>query len=144
MRLTSYTDYSIRVLITLAALNKHEKLSIQEIADAFHISKNHLMKVVHRLGQLGLIDTTRGRGGGIRLKLEPKDINLGWLVRKTEDDFHIVECFDEARNACIISSICKAKHMFNHAINAYLQVLDQYTLQDMTTNNEALKHIILK
>lgn len=144
MRLTSYSDYSLRVLITLAALNKTEKISIQEIAEAFRISKNHLMKVVHRLGLLGLIETTRGRGGGIRLKSKPEEINIGWLIRQTEDDFQIVECFDEARNACIISPVCQAKQMFNQALQAYLHVLDQYTLYDITTNNPELKQIILK
>lgn len=143
MRLTSYTDYSIRVLITLAALNTHEKISIQEIADAFRISKNHLMKVVHRLGKLGLIETTRGRGGGIRLKLDPEEINIGWLVRKTEDDFQIVECFDETSNACLISPVCQAKQMFNAALQAYLNVLDRFTLQDITANPQALKQVIL-
>ncbi len=143
MRLTSYTDYSIRVLITLAALNNHEKISIQEIADAFHISKNHLMKVVHRLGTLGVIETIRGRGGGIRLKMAPDEINIGWLVKRTEDDFQIVECFDETRNACIISPVCQAKQMFNEALKAYLNVLEQFTLQDITSNDTELRQTIL-
>ncbi|TCP32308.1 BadM/Rrf2 family transcriptional regulator [Scopulibacillus darangshiensis] len=142
MRLTSYTDYSIRVLITLGALPEKEKISIQEIADAFKISKNHLKKVIHKLGQLGLVHTTRGRSGGIRLAKLPKDINIGWVVRHTEDDFHIVECFDAGRDACIISPVCRAKSMFAEALHHYLQTLDHYSLADVITNKEQLANQI--
>ncbi|MBM7645840.1 Rrf2 family nitric oxide-sensitive transcriptional repressor [Scopulibacillus daqui] len=139
MRLTSYTDYSIRVLISLAAQPKDKLVSIKDIADAYKISKNHLMKVVHQLGQLGLVDTLRGRGGGIRLAKSPEEINLGWVVRHTEDDFYMVECFDPEKSACIISPVCRAKSILQEATEAYLAVLDKYTLADIIENKHELK-----
>ncbi|MFC7393269.1 RrF2 family transcriptional regulator [Scopulibacillus cellulosilyticus] len=139
MRLTSYTDYSIRVLISLAAQPNGQLISIQDIADAYKISKNHLMKVVHQLGQLGLVHTIRGRGGGIQLAKPPEDINLGWVVRRTEDDFYMVECFNPERSACIISPVCRAKSILAEATEKYLAVLDQYTLADITGNKPELQ-----
>lgn len=144
MRLTSYTDYSLRVLITLASMDDNKKINIQDIAAAYRISKNHLMKVVHRLGQLGVIETSRGRGGGIRLKMTPEAINIGWLVRQTEDDFQIVECFDKEKDACLISPVCIARGVFAKALDAYLSVLDQYTLYDITTNRLALSQLFMQ
>ena len=102
MRLTMYTDFSLRVLIYLGTKEKGELSTIQAISDAYGISKNHLMKVTHELGKLGYIETIRGRGGGIRLAMEPEDINIGQVVRHTEDDFHLVECFDCKTNSCVI------------------------------------------
>ena len=92
MRLTDYTDYSLRTLMYLG-LNRNGLVTIQEIADTYGISKNHLMKVVHQLGVAGMVDTVRGRNGGLRLKKEPEDINLGQVVRGTEPDLTMVECF---------------------------------------------------
>lgn len=97
MKLTNYTDYSLRVLIFLASRPSEELSNIKEIADTYSISKNHLMKVIYRLGQLGYVETIRGRGGGIRLGMIPEDINIGEVVRNTEDDFNIVECFDSQK-----------------------------------------------
>lgn len=130
VRLTLYTDYSLRVLLYLGAKNNIELSTIQEIADAYTISKNHLMKVTHQLGLLGLIETVRGRGGGIRLAKEPSDINIGAVVRQTEEDFHIVECFDVENNLCKLSSQCRLKGVLYEALQAYLSVLDRYTLAD--------------
>lgn len=142
MRLTSYTDYSIRVLIVLGALPRDQRISIQDIADAFKISKNHLTKVVHRLGRLELVHTTRGRGGGIQLAKPAEKINLGWVVRQTEEDFHIVECFDSERDACIISPVCRAKSILSEALNNYLTTLDKYTLADVVENKEQLQLLL--
>src|SRR3954463_8439027 len=116
MRLTSYTDYSLRVLIYLALKKEDELGTIKEIAETYHISKNHLMKIIHELGKLGLIETIRGRNGGIRLAQLPKDINIGKVVRQTEEDFHIVECFDCEGNFCIISPVCKLKSVLHEAM----------------------------
>ncbi|KIL51153.1 RrF2 family transcriptional regulator [Jeotgalibacillus campisalis] len=134
MRLTLYTDYSLRVLIYLASKKNEDRANIQEIADSYQISKNHLMKVTHELGKIGLIETLRGRNGGIRLAQEPASINIGSVVRKTEEDFHLVECFDKERNQCVISPVCGLKHALAKALDAYLTVLDSYTLQDLVKN----------
>ncbi|MGD6960316.1 RrF2 family transcriptional regulator [Rossellomorea aquimaris] len=134
MRLTLYTDYSLRVLIFLASKPKEELSNIKEIADAYSISKNHLMKVTYELGKNGLIETIRGRNGGIKLAQSPEDINIGKLVRTTEEDFHLVECFDAKNNSCVITPVCGLKHVLGKALNAYLSVLDEYTLADLIRN----------
>src|SRR5690554_4789521 len=126
MRLTLYTDYSLRILLFLGMKEKEKLSTIQEIADTYNISKNHLMKVTHDLGQLGLIETIRGRGGGIRLNVDPKEINIGQVVRHTEEDFHIVECFDKDNNMCKISPSCQLKHALHEAMIAFISVLDKY------------------
>ncbi|MGE6258019.1 Rrf2 family transcriptional regulator [Heyndrickxia sporothermodurans] len=131
MRLTNYTDYSLRVLIYLAALEAGKLSNIKEIAEVYGISKNHLMKVTHELGKMGVIETIRGRNGGIRLALPPEKINIGSIVRKTEEDFQLVECFDGKPGSCIISPVCGLKHLLGKALAAYLNVLDQYTLADI-------------
>lgn len=134
MRLTLYTDYSLRVLIFLASKPKEELSNIKEIADAYSISKNHLMKVTYELGKNGLIETIRGRNGGIKLAQSPEDINIGKLVRTTEEDFHLVECFDAKNNSCVITPVCGLKHVLGKALNAYLSALDEYTLADLIQN----------
>ncbi len=139
MKLTLYTDYSLRVLIFLGAKNKGELSNIKEIAEAYKISKNHLMKVTHELGKLGYIEAVRGRNGGIRLALDPADINIGAVVRKTEDDFHIVECFAEDRNRCVITPICGLRHVFFEALQAYMAVLNRYTLADFLSDKDMLR-----
>ncbi|VEF48897.1 NO-dependent activator of the ResDE regulon [Bacillus freudenreichii] len=131
MRLTNYTDYSLRVLIYLALKKPEELANITEIAEAYGISRNHLTKVIHELGKMGVIHTIRGRGGGIKLALAPEEINIGEVVRKTEDDFNIVECFSEGPSQCVISPVCGLKHVLNRALFAYLAVLDEYTLADI-------------
>src|SRR4051794_25992519 len=105
MRLTDFTDYALRVLMYLA-MNPARLVTVQEIADAHRISKNHLTKVVHHLALANLVETVRGRAGGIRLGQEPGDIRLGAVVRLTEPDFTIVECFDEVRSQCALSAVC--------------------------------------
>jgi len=130
MRLTSFTDYSLRTLLYLAA-NRDRLVTIQDIADLHVISKNHLMKVVYQLGLAGLVETVRGRNGGLRLAKEPRDINIGALVRSTETDFFMAECFDRSSDTCPLTPNCKLKHTLNDATRAFLAVLDQQTLEDM-------------
>ncbi|MEK3805931.1 Rrf2 family transcriptional regulator [Bacillus sp. FSL H8-0547] len=142
MRLTNYTDYSLRVLIYLASKEKGELSNIKEIADAYHISKNHLMKVTYELGKMKVVETVRGRGGGIRLALNPEEINIGAIVRQTEDDFNLVECFDPERNMCAISPACKLKGVLHKALKAYLEVLDSYTLADLVQNKSMLSQLL--
>jgi Rrf2 family transcriptional regulator, nitric oxide-sensitive transcriptional repressor len=141
MRLTNYTDYSLRVLIYLAAQEPSKLSNIKEIAEAYSISKNHLMKVTHELGKMGILETIRGRNGGIKLALSPKDINVGAIVRKTEDDFKLVECFDGNANSCLITPVCGLRHVLNKALMAYLEVLDQYTLADLIKNPIAYREL---
>lgn len=141
MRLTVYTDYSLRTLLYLGVRGQDHLATIQEIADAYQISKNHLMKVTYDLGQHAYIETIRGRGGGIRLAKDPKDINIGEVVRKTEEDFHIVECFNPESNLCKISAECQLKFALNQALKAYFAVLDTYTLADVLTSKDALTEL---
>lgn len=136
VRLTVYTDYSLRVLMYLGVRGEDHLATIQEIADAYQISKNHLMKVTYDLGQHGFIETIRGRGGGIRLAMNPSEINIGAVVRKTEEDFYLVECFNPSNNFCKISPECRLKNALNEALMAYLAVLDQYTIADFLHSKE--------
>jgi Rrf2 family nitric oxide-sensitive transcriptional repressor len=136
MRLTSFTDYSLRVLMYLAA--KPDKLStIREIAAAYGISHNHLMKVVFELGQFGLLENLRGRSGGIRLARAADQIRIGEVVRFTESNTALVECFG-AGNGCAISAPCRLKGALNQALEAFLAVLDRYTLADLVRGNRPL------
>ncbi|OES45092.1 RrF2 family transcriptional regulator [Domibacillus iocasae] len=138
MKLTLYTDYSLRLLVFLGAKEDGELSNIREIASAYNISKNHLMKVTHELGKLGYVETIRGRNGGIRLAKNPVDINIGEVVRKTEDDFHLVECFvDPGR--CVITPICGLRHVFAEALQAFMAVLDRYTLNDFLADKDMLR-----
>ncbi|MFS0823402.1 RrF2 family transcriptional regulator [Bacillus sp. 1P02SD] len=141
MRLTNYTDYSLRVLMYLAIKNEEELCTIQEIAEAYNISKNHLMKIIHHLGKLEYIKTIRGRNGGFRLAKHPKDINIGEVVSNTEDDFNIVDCFKEGGGYCSISPSCKLKHALNEALQAFINVLNGYTLEDLVTNKSDLLNL---
>lgn len=127
MRLTDYTDYALRTLMYLGA-QRERLVTIQEVATVYGISKNHLTKVVHRLGVAGLVITVRGRSGGIRLGRAPASITLGAVVRLTEPDFTMVECFDEARNGCTLSPACLLRHVLGRATSAYLQELDRVSL----------------
>lgn len=142
MRLTMYTDYSLRVLIYLGTKEKGKLATIQEISDAYSISKNHLMKVTFELGKAGFIHTVRGRGGGIRLADLPENINVGTVVRTMEDDFHLVECFDMEHNRCPIAPVCGLRGVLGKALHAYLSVLDEYTLEDLLFNKEGLREIL--
>jgi Rrf2 family transcriptional regulator, nitric oxide-sensitive transcriptional repressor len=138
MQLTAYTDYTLRVLIYLGMKESGEKSNIKEISSFYNISNNHLSKVVYELGKLGIIETVRGRNGGIRLAQEPAQINIGEIVRHTESPINLVECFDETKNTCKLSPACKLKFVLNEALNAYLKVLDAYTLEDLIENREEL------
>ena len=130
MRLTMYTDYSLRVLLYLA--NKEdENVTITEMADFYRISRNHLVKVVHNLGLDGYILTTRGRHGGLKLARPAKEIMVGDVVRSTEPDFDLLECFNPATDKCVISRSCSLKSVISNAQAVFLEVLDKYTLADI-------------
>ena len=130
MQLTLYTDYSLRVLLYLAQ-KEDGPATISEIADFYGISRNHLVKVVHHLGTIGLLHTTRGKGGGVRLAKSPAEIRIGEVVRATEPHFHLVECFDPNAPTCSVLNDCRLKGVLGEATRAFFQVLDGYTLADM-------------
>ena len=134
MHITRYTDYSLRVLIYLA-LQQERLVTIQQIADSYDISKNHLMKVVHQLTLKGYIESVRGKNGGLRLHRRPEDINIGVLVRETEQDMNLVECFS-SDNQCCITPVCGLKNILAEALRAFLNILDQYTLADILTERQ--------
>jgi Rrf2 family nitric oxide-sensitive transcriptional repressor len=136
MKLTTYTDYALRTLIHLAA-NRDQLVTIQDIAEVHGIAKNHLTKVVHQLGLLGVVETVRGRNGGIKLGKAPAQINIGAVVRSTEPDFFMAECFNKKRNDCLYSSSCMLKQVLGSATAAYLQVLDGVTLENIVKNKDS-------
>src|SRR5438067_13216695 len=115
MRLTTFTDYCLRALM-FAALKGDELSTIDEIAERHRINRNHLVIVVFRLSQLGYLDTHRGKGGGIRLASDPAKINLGRLIRKTEEDFALVECFQEQECLCVIEPACVLRKALRTAL----------------------------
>jgi Rrf2 family nitric oxide-sensitive transcriptional repressor len=132
MRLTQWTDYTLRVLMYCAASQGREQpVTITEIADNYGISRSHLTKIVQELAAQKLLETTRGRGGGMRLMKAAHQINLGAVVRATETDFTMVECFDPATNQCRLSSHCGLKGVINQAMQSYFAVLDGVTLADL-------------
>ncbi|MCI0506274.1 MAG: Rrf2 family transcriptional regulator [Gammaproteobacteria bacterium] len=138
MQLTHYTDYSLRVLVYLT-LKKDKSVTITEIADYYNISRNHLVKIVNNLANLGYIMTTRGKGGGMRLALPADEINVGEVVRNVEPHFDIVECFSDKHANCRIEPICKLKQMLHSATGAFLAELDQFSLQDVISNRNLKK-----
>jgi Rrf2 family nitric oxide-sensitive transcriptional repressor len=129
MRLTLYTDYSLRVLLYLA-YKKDEMVTISELADFYKISRNHLVKVVHNLGIQGYIVTTRGKNGGLRLGHPANEIVIGDVVRKMEPDFELLECFNTATDHCVITRTCSLKSVLINARDDFLSTLDQYTIAD--------------
>lgn len=137
MQLTLYTDYSLRVLIYLG-IRPHYQATITEVAESYSISRNHLVKIVHNLGAMGYITTLRGRGGGMLLARPLDQINIGAVVRQTEPNFNLVECFDMETNTCPISPACTLIKTLKMARKAFIEVLDQYTLADMVTNRSEL------
>jgi Rrf2 family nitric oxide-sensitive transcriptional repressor len=132
MRLTQWTDYTLRVLMYCAATEgRVQPVTITEVAESYGISRSHLTKIVQELSAQGLLNTTRGRGGGMRLMKPASDINVGAVVRATETDFNLVECFDPEQNQCRLDSHCYLKGVLGQAMQAFLAVLDQVTLADL-------------
>lgn len=141
MRLTLHTDYALRVLIHVAVADG-KLITISDIAKAFDISKQHLMKVVHHLSQKGYLTTIRGRGGGIRLRQPPRDINIGQLVRETEENLNVIGCLDR-RGYCPIQRVCVLRGVFDDATQAFLAVLDGHTLADLIKPQRVLSSLLL-
>ena len=141
MRLTVYTDYALRVLMYLA-LKEDQLATIAEIAESYDISKNHLMKVAHQLGVAGYVETVRGRGGGLRLAKPIEAIGLGELVRYTEPDMAIVSCFEPVNTPCAIQPCCVLKRALKKARDAFVEVLDGYTLSDLVQPQARLTSLL--
>jgi Rrf2 family nitric oxide-sensitive transcriptional repressor len=130
MRLTRYTDYSLRVLMYVG-LHGDRPCTIRDIAEGYGISENHLTKIVHGLAKLGYLRTERGRHGGLRLKGRPEAISLGVLVRQLETGLPLVECFGPDSNTCPITQACVLRRALSEAHDAFLRVLDAYRLSDL-------------
>ncbi len=146
MRLTQHTDYAIRVLMFAASRYTREGpealSSIREIAEAYGISENHLMKVVHRLAQEGLLHTQRGRNGGLRLARDPHETRLGEVVRLVEDDMALVECFGTG-STCPLTAGCHLATALTEARQAFVDALDRHTLADLVPRARARAIIAL-
>ena len=140
MRLNTQTDYALRLLMHLA-VNDDKLTTIAHIASLFGVSKNHLMKVAHALGQSGLIETVRGRSGGLALARPAKTIRIGDVVRIMESDLALVECYRDA-NQCLITPACRLKAVFTDAMDAFLAVLDRHTLDDLVVRNPGLHNLL--
>ncbi|MGE5471254.1 MAG: RrF2 family transcriptional regulator [Bacteroidota bacterium] len=140
MKLTEYTDYTLRTLIFLGG-HPGRLVTIQQIADSYDISKNHLMKIVHRLAVNGIVETVRGRSGGVRLKKTPEEINIGQVVRSAEQAFGLVECFELGNTRCALTPACQLKGMFQQALEAFFGVLDAYSLADAIRNGDQLRSL---
>ena len=141
MRLTIHTDFALRVLIHVG-LNDGKLATINDIAQSFGISKAHLMKVVNDLSQKGYLDTVRGRGGGIRLMRAPREINIGQVVRDTEDQLDVIGCL-EHKGYCPIERVCVLRRALRSATDAFLAVLDAYILADLIKPQRTLSSILL-
>jgi Rrf2 family nitric oxide-sensitive transcriptional repressor len=141
MKLTAFTDYSLRVLMYLAA-EPDRRATIAEISSAFGVKENHLTKVVHFLGKQGWVATVRGQGGGLMLARPAKEIGLGRVVRDTEGAAMPAECFSPESDHCPISHCCRLKGVLAEAVTAFHAVLDRYTLADISRNRRALAGVL--
>ena len=144
MRLTDYTDYALRVLLYLS-VRPAGLSTIQEISDAYGISKNHLMKIVQQLGELGWVETVRGRNGGLRLSEKSRALTIGDIVRKTENDFEIVGCFGETaegERSCVIQPHCRLRGALAAARDAFLAELDKHTVGELATPANDLARLL--
>lgn len=138
MRLTTYTDYALRVLM-FVGLKNDELVCIDAVASSFGISRNHLSKIVHNLGSKGYLRTVQGRNGGFRLNRDPADISVGQVVRDFEPDFNLVECFDSSTSKCRIQPSCILAGELNDALSAFLHRLDAVTLRDLIRPRQKLQ-----
>ncbi|QMT61090.1 Rrf2 family transcriptional regulator [Legionella sp. PC997] len=132
MQLTQFTDYSLRALIYIAL--KQNTCTINDIASAYAISHNHLIKIIHNLSKMGIIKTIRGKNGGIIMAENPAEINLKTLVLKLEPHFDLVPCFNQDKANCCIAPACKLRKILLEAQKAFFEILDQFSLEDIIQN----------
>jgi Rrf2 family nitric oxide-sensitive transcriptional repressor len=141
MRLTIHTDYALRTLIYLGVVG--DRLTpVGDVAEAYGISKHHLLKVASTLASGGYVEAVRGSGGGIRLARAPADINIGQVVRFTEADMNLVECFCPGEDGCRIQTGCLLRSVLRNALRAFLAVLDRYTLADLMGSKPLLEELL--
>jgi len=141
MTLTRFSDYALRVLM-FAAVRGDQPFSVSEVARTYELSKNHLAKVVNRLVRTGHLNARRGRGGGVWLGRDPKTIRLGKLVRLTENESPLVECFNAKSNRCRLTPACRLKGALGQALDAFYKCLDEQTLADLVDNRAALATLL--
>lgn len=141
MEISLYSDYAFRVLIYLA-LNGSKLVQIRTISHTYHVSENHLIKVVQHLVKLGYVASVRGRNGGIRLAKSPSQIVVGEVFRKTEPNLKLANCFDAEHNACSIMDSCKLRAVLGRALESFLAILDQKTLADLVSQREQISSTI--
>lgn len=141
MKLTAFTDYSLRVLIYLAT-QPERRATVAEISTAFGIKANHLTKIVHHLGRRGWVETVRGKGGGLLLAKPADAICVGKVVRDTEGAALPAECFSDRPSNCAIAGSCRLKGVLAEAVQAFYAVLDRYTLADLTRNRAVLAEVL--
>lgn len=141
MQLTTYTDYAFRTLIALACVAP-EKLTVGEISDRYGISLNHLLKVVQKMSELGYVETTRGKSGGVRLLADPTKLKLGTVVRDMEPELGVVACLRTGEQPCMIAPACRLKSLLNDATNQFLAALDEHTLADITRAKPRLASLL--
>jgi Rrf2 family nitric oxide-sensitive transcriptional repressor len=141
LKLTTFTDYSLRVLIYLAA-QPGQRATIAEVAQAFAVSEHHLVKVVHFLGQQGWLSNVRGKGGGLELGMAPDRIRIGLVVRQTEGEVRVAECFGDEKSDCRIASCCHLRGVLGEAVTAFYAVLDRYSLADLVANRQQLAKVL--
>lgn len=141
MKLTAFTDYSLRVLIFLGA-DQGRRATIAEIASSFDVSQNHLTKVVNHLARKGWVSAVRGKGGGLTLALPPSAIVVGRVVRDTEGSAPLAECFDANGASCAIAGCCRLKGVLREAMEAFYVVLDRYTLADLVADPQAIIRVL--
>jgi Rrf2 family transcriptional regulator, nitric oxide-sensitive transcriptional repressor len=138
MRLSAYSDYSLRVLMH-AALRSPERVTVDEVAETFGISRHHLVKIVHDLGRNGYLQTQRGIGGGFTLSRAPEEIRLGDIVRLCEETDTVIDCMDEPRRPCRLFPACRLKGVLDEAAAAFFAVLDGYTLADLVKQSAKMR-----
>jgi Rrf2 family transcriptional regulator, nitric oxide-sensitive transcriptional repressor len=143
MRLTMQTDYALRMLVHLG-VHTSRLVTVSETASVFQVSKNHMTKVAHRLCQEGFVKAVRGNGGGLRLALRPSEINIGEVVRRIENDFSLVGCFEPRCEDCRISSACLLRSALRNALKAFHEALGEYTLQDLLVTRPLLEELFAK
>ncbi|RCU50817.1 MULTISPECIES: Rrf2 family transcriptional regulator [Corallincola] len=135
MRLTTYTDFGLRTLIYLALLPADKQTSIAKVSAHYQVSRNHMVKVIHKLATLGYVSSTRGKGGGIKLGLAAEEVCIGDVVRALESALDGIDCQSPA---CCLTPACRLKFALTRAVDAFLEVLDQYTLADLVENKDDL------
>ncbi|HVJ35863.1 MAG TPA: Rrf2 family transcriptional regulator [Terriglobia bacterium] len=141
MQVTQFTDYAVRTLIYLG-VQGDRRSTVEEIAAHMQVSASHLTKVVHRLGRLGVVETLRGRRGGLRLHRAPDDISLGWLFRQTEDNLALADCFQADGCDCPLAGTCRMTGILQEAVKAFLTVLDRHTLRELLIDPALLRGLV--